>query len=229
MNGSEKPAEEYDMIFKIVIIGDAGVGKTNLLLRYTKGEFKLDSKSTIGVEYAVKQVQVNDQVVRAQFWDTAGQERFRAMTSLYYRGAKGVIIVYDVTRAQTFASVEKWVEEIRRHQPEGETVIMLLGNKCDLDNLRDVPEESARKKAEELGIPFLETSALEGSNVDAAFESIVDVIYNCTHGNPTSPGFGKGGATEPLLIGRKLSNSFYDEEDDGKKESEKGCMKGRCC
>ena len=118
------------------------------------------------------------------------------MTSLYYRGAKGVIIVYDVTRAQTFATVERWVEEVRKHQPEGDTVIMLLGNKADLDNIRDVPEESARKKAEDLNIPFLETSALDGTNVDAAFESIVDVIYNFSQGDsPPSEKMNRTAAT----------------------------------
>ena len=193
MNEVEKGQEaQYDAVYKIVIVGDTGVGKTNLLLRFTKGEFKLDSKATIGVEYAVKEVEIEDQIVRAQFWDTAGQERFRALTSLYYRGAKAVIIVYDVTRAQTFENVDKWIEEVHKHLPGGDTVLMLLGNKSDLHNLRDVAEEAASIKAEELGIPYLETSALEGSNVEAAFESIIDVVYHFSQ---------EGGASKIMLEG----------------------------
>ena len=105
--------DDYDYLFKVVLIGDSGVGKSNLLSRFTRNEFSLESKSTIGVEFATRSMNVDGKTIKAQIWDTAGQERFRAVTSAYYRGAVGALIVYDITRGHTFDNVARWLEELR--------------------------------------------------------------------------------------------------------------------
>ncbi|KAL1202109.1 Ras-related protein RABA1a [Cardamine amara subsp. amara] len=137
---SYKADEEYDYLFKLVLIGDSGVGKSNLLSRFTKNEFNLESKSTIGVEFATKTLKVEGKVVKAQIWDTAGQERYRAITSAYYRGAVGALLVYDVTRQSTFENAARWLRELRGHT-DPNIVVMLIGNKCDLRHLVAVKTE----------------------------------------------------------------------------------------
>ncbi|KAK8476415.1 hypothetical protein V6N11_068368 [Hibiscus sabdariffa] len=121
--------DDYDYLFKVVLIGDSGVGKSNLLSRFTKNEFSLESKSTIGVEFATRSIRVDDKVVKAQIWDTAGQERYRAITSAYYRGAVGALLVYDVTRHVTFENVERWLKELRV------TRLEITEEECNLGNL----------------------------------------------------------------------------------------------
>lgn len=167
---------EYDYLFKIVLIGDSGVGKSNILSRFTRNEFCLESKSTIGVEFATRTLQVEGKTVKAQIWDTAGQERYRAITSAYYRGAVGALMVYDITKKQTFENVQRWLRELRDHA-DSNIVIMLVGNKSDLNHLRAVPESEAQEMAEKDGLTFLETSALEANNVEKAFQTILLDIY----------------------------------------------------
>lgn len=126
-----------------MLIGDSGVGKSNLLSRFTRNEFNLDSKSTIGVEFATRSIQVDTKTIKAQIWDTAGQERYRAITSAYYRGAVGALLVYDITKHQTKDNVTRWLKELRDHADEN-IVIMMVGNKSDLKHLRAVPTEEAK-------------------------------------------------------------------------------------
>ncbi|PNY02237.1 ras-related protein RABA2a-like [Trifolium pratense] len=168
--------EEYDYLFKVVLIGDSGVGKSNLLSRFTRNEFCLESKSTIGVEFATRTLQVEGKTVKAQIWDTAGQERYRAITSAYYRGALGALLVYDVTKPTTFDNVQRWLKELRDHA-DANIVIMLIGNKTDLKHLRAVATEDAQSYAEKEGLSFIETSALEATNVEKAFQTILGEIY----------------------------------------------------
>jgi|UniRef100_A0A2N9EYY8 Ras-related protein Rab-11A len=168
--------EEYDYLFKVVLIGDSGVGKSNLLSRFTRNEFCLESKSTIGVEFATRTLQVEGRTVKAQIWDTAGQERYRAITSAYYRGALGALLVYDVTKPTTFENVSRWLKELRDHA-DSNIVIMLIGNKTDLKHLRAVATEDAQGYAEKEGLSFIETSALEATNVEKAFQTILAEIY----------------------------------------------------
>ncbi|KAK9089049.1 hypothetical protein Scep_028131 [Stephania cephalantha] len=247
--------DDYDYLFKVVLIGDSGVGKSNLLSRFTRNEFSLESKSTIGVEFATRSIRVDDKVVKAQIWDTAGQERFdlfsstsislsakdtvpspavwkiikgkkyfsdlvtttesydventfdlpqvvslelslswgfkdylkldtvalyseryRAITSAYYRGAVGALLVYDVTRHVTFENVERWLKELRDHT-DSNIVIMLVGNKADLRHLRAVSTEDAKSFAEKENTFFMETSALESMNVENAFTEVLTQIY----------------------------------------------------
>uniref|UniRef100_A0A3B4E9J9 Ras-related protein Rab-25 n=1 Tax=Pygocentrus nattereri TaxID=42514 RepID=A0A3B4E9J9_PYGNA len=129
--------------FKLVLIGDSGVGKSNLLSRFTRNEFNLESKSTIGVEFATRSIQVDGKTIKAQIWDTAGQERYRAITSAYYRGAVGALLVYDIAKHLTYENVERWLKELRDHA-DNNIVIMLVGNKSDLRHLRAVPTDEAR-------------------------------------------------------------------------------------
>ncbi|KAL7146894.1 hypothetical protein ABFS83_06G073100 [Erythranthe nasuta] len=171
-----KVDHEYDYLFKIVLIGDSGVGKSNILSRFTRNEFCLESKSTIGVEFATRTLQVEGKTVKAQIWDTAGQERYRAITSAYYRGAVGALVVYDITKRQTFENVQRWLRELRDHA-DSNIVIMLAGNKTDLNHLRMVAERDAQLFAEKEGLSFLETSALEALNVEKAFQTILLDIY----------------------------------------------------
>ena len=168
--------EEYDYLFKIVLIGDSGVGKSNLLSRFTRNEFNLESKSTIGVEFATKSIQAEGKTIKAQIWDTAGQERYRAITSAYYRGAVGALLVYDISKHSTFENVERWLKELRDHA-EANIVVMLVGNKSDLRHLRAVETDEAMAFAEQHNLAFIETSALDASGVDTAFQRILTEIY----------------------------------------------------
>ncbi|KAL9253363.1 Ras-related protein [Drosera capensis] len=173
---ARKAEEDYDYLFKVVLIGDSGVGKSNLLSRFTRNEFCLESKSTIGVEFATRTLQVEGRTIKAQIWDTAGQERYRAITSAYYRGALGALLVYDVTKPTTFDNVSRWLKELRDHA-DANIVIMLIGNKTDLKHLRAVATEDAQSYAEKEGLSFIETSALEATNVEEAFQNILSEIY----------------------------------------------------
>jgi Ras-related protein Rab-11A len=173
---AHKADDEYDYLFKVVLIGDSGVGKSNLLSRFTRNEFCLESKSTIGVEFATRSIQVDGKTIKAQIWDTAGQERYRAITSAYYRGAVGALLVYDITKHVTYENVERWLKELRDHA-DSNIVIMLVGNKSDLKHLRGVSTDDAQAFAEKEGLSFIETSALESTNVEKAFQRILTEIY----------------------------------------------------
>ncbi|KAJ3709224.1 hypothetical protein LUZ61_012929 [Rhynchospora tenuis] len=175
--------EDYEYLFKVVLIGDSGVGKSNLLSRFTRNVFSLDSKSTIGVEFASKSVQIEGKNVKAQIWDTAGQERYRAITSAYYRGALGAVLVYDVTKTNTFENVKRWLRELRDHA-DSNIVVLLVGNKTDLKHLRVVSTEDGAALAESEGLSFVETSALDSTNVEKAFQIILTEIYRIVSKRP---------------------------------------------
>ncbi|NXY85224.1 RAB25 protein, partial [Alcedo cyanopectus] len=156
----------------VVLIGESGVGKTNLLSRFTRNEFNHDSRTTIGVEFSTRTILVGDAAVKAQIWDTAGLERYRAITSAYYRGAVGALVVFDITKHQTYDVVERWLKELYDHAEPG-IVVMLVGNKTDLAQAREVPMEEAKMFADNKGLLFVETSALDSTNVEQAFETIL--------------------------------------------------------
>lgn len=176
MAAAYRAEDDYDYLFKVVLIGDSGVGKSNLLSRFTRNEFSLESKSTIGVEFATRSLNVDSKVIKAQIWDTAGQERYRAITSAYYRGAVGALLVYDVTRHATFESVERWLKELRDHT-DPNIVVMLIGNKSDLRHLVAVSTEDGKSFAQKENLYFMETSALEATNVENAFAEVLTQIY----------------------------------------------------
>ena len=175
--------DEYDYLFKVVLIGDSGVGKSNLLSRFTRNEFNLESKSTIGVEFATRSVTIENKTIKAQIWDTAGQERYRAITSAYYRGAVGALLVYDIAKHLTYENVDRWLKELRDHA-DSNIVIMLVGNKSDLRHLRAVPMDDARVFAERNNLSFIETSALDSTNVEEAFIQILTAIYRIVSQRP---------------------------------------------
>ncbi|KAE9445284.1 hypothetical protein C3L33_22817, partial [Rhododendron williamsianum] len=181
---ARRPDEEYDYLFKVVLIGDSGVGKSNLLSRFTRNECRYvkfvdcGGMCVTGVLICTYSclVQVEGRTVKAQIWDTAGQERYRAITSAYYRGALGALLVYDVTKPTTFENVSRWLKELRDHA-DANIVIMLIGNKTDLKHLRAVATEDAQGYAEKEGLSFIETSALEATNVEKSFQMILSEIY----------------------------------------------------
>ncbi|XP_021724044.1 ras-related protein RABA4d-like [Chenopodium quinoa] len=168
--------QKIDYVFKVVLIGDSAVGKSQLLARFARNEFSVDSKATIGVEFQTKTLVIDQKIVKAQIWDTAGQERYRAVTSAYYRGAVGAMLVYDMTKRQSFDHIARWLDELRGHADKN-IVIMLIGNKCDLASLRAVPVEDAKEFAERENLFFMETSALDSTNVETAFLTVLTEIY----------------------------------------------------
>ncbi|KAI4328951.1 hypothetical protein L6164_021261 [Bauhinia variegata] len=185
--------EKIDYVFKVVVIGDSAVGKTQILSRFAKNEFCFDSKSTIGVEFQTRTVTINGKVIKAQIWDTAGQERYRAVTSAYYRGALGATLVYDITKRASFDHVARWVEELRTHA-DSSIAIMLIGNKGDLVDQRAVPTADAVEFAEDQGLFFSETSALSGENVESAFFKLLEEIYKVISKKALECGNGKTNA-----------------------------------
>jgi small GTP-binding protein len=172
---TEDYKKSYDFLYKIVLIGNSGVGKSNLLLRFARDEFELETKSTIGVEFRSVDVEIDDKIIKAQIWDTAGQERYRAITSAYYRGASGAILVFDITKADTFIQISRWYEELREHTEN--IPIILIGNKFDLSDDRQVPIDLALEYTSKNKILFAETSALTSHNVHDAFTQIIKEIH----------------------------------------------------
>ncbi len=166
----------YTHIAKAVVVGDAAVGKTSLLIRYVKGLFNPTYVLTIGVAFHVKDVVVGDNVLRVQIWDTGGQERFGPIRQLYYRGAKGVLLVYDQSNPDSFDRVDYWLKEVKRGC--GDVPLVLIANKSDLDE--KVKSEEGRKKAKEHSMVFVETSAKEDTNVDFAFSELSKLILKRT-------------------------------------------------
>ena len=165
---TKQKQRDYDYLFKLVLIGDSGVGKSCLLLRFADDAFTESYISTIGVDFRFRTVKIDKKTVKLQIWDTAGQERFRTITSAYYRGADGIIMVYDVTSQESFDHVNDWLKEVNRYASEG-TCKLLVGNKSDRTTEKVVTKERAKEFADDIGVPFLETSAKSAANVEEAF------------------------------------------------------------
>ncbi|XP_013413854.1 ras-related protein Rab-10 [Lingula anatina] len=169
----------YDLLFKLLLIGDSGVGKTCLLFRFSDDAFNTTFISTIGIDFKIKTVELGGKKIKLQIWDTAGQERFHTITTSYYRGAMGIMLVYDITNARTFENISKWLRNIDEHANE-DVEKMILGNKCDMDDKRQVPKERGDAIAREHCIPFLETSAKSNINVEKAFMDLAQAILDKT-------------------------------------------------
>jgi Ras-related protein Rab-1A len=165
--------KSYDYLFKLVLIGDSGVGKSCLLLRFADDNFTDSYISTIGVDFRFRTIHVDKKVIKLQIWDTAGQERFRTITSAYYRGADGIIMVYDVTSRESFDHVEEWLSEVDRYANEN-TAKLLVGNKADLENVVDT--DTAQRFADKIGISLIETSAKNNTNVTTAFQTMANEL-----------------------------------------------------
>ena len=175
-----------DCVYKVLLLGDSTVGKTCVLLKYTDKIFQDTHMMTIGLDYRLKTMKLqNGQDVKLQIWDTAGQDRFRSITKNYYKGSNGIILIYDVTSLKTFENVKSWVSQIHEEISD-KVVIYLVGNKVDMEEERKVTTEEGQKLAEELGVPFIETSAKSGLNIDEIFNDIVERI-NKAFGNIKKP------------------------------------------
>ena len=194
-----------DCVYKVLLLGDTTVGKTCFLMKYTDKTFQDVHISTIGLDYRLKSMKLkNGKNVKLQIWDTAGQDRFRAITKNYYKGANGIILIYDVTNPKTYDNVKSWVSQIRE-EASPNTVVYLCGNKIDMKESRMVKTEDGTKLAEEFGFPFNETSAREGININETFEDLIeriDTVYSKLENN----------------IGKAKKNKLYE-----------GKSKNGCC
>lgn len=169
----------YDLLFKLLLIGDSGVGKTCILFRFSDDAFHTTFISTIGIDFKIKTIELKGKKIKLQIWDTAGQERFRTITQSYYRSANGVVIVYDITKRSSFLSLPRWVEEVRRYT--GCNVpLLLVGNKCDCESLREVTQEEAQALADQYPefMACIETSAKENTNIESVFVTLATELKN---------------------------------------------------
>lgn len=216
---------QIDYVFKIVLIGDSAVGKSQLLARFARNEFALESKATIGVEFQTKTITVDKKVIKAQIWDTAGQERYRAVTSSYYRGAVGALLVYDISKKGTFEHCERWLDELRAHA-DANIFVMLVGNKADIYP-RAVSTDEAKAFAEKHKVAFIETSALESLNVNEAFVQVLTEIYRIVSKRSLDAEGKPGGVGSSITPGVKiLVPSNNDAQQKSAKKTASSCCSG---
>ncbi|KAM4604612.1 RAB3A, member RAS oncogene family, a [Polymixia lowei] len=171
----ESSDQNFDYMFKILIIGNSSVGKTSFLFRYADDSFTPAFVSTVGIDFKVKTIYRNDKRIKLQIWDTAGQERYRTITTAYYRGAMGFILMYDITNEESFNAVQDWSTQIKTYSWDNAQVL-LVGNKCDMEDERVVAAERGRQLSEQLGFEYFEASAKDNINVKQTFERLVDII-----------------------------------------------------
>jgi len=169
--------KEYDYLLKMILIGDTAVGKSSIMGRYVDGNFNHQFVSTIGVDFKVKTIKINDKVVKIQIFDMAGQERFRSIVSVYYKGRHGVVIIFDLTDKESFRNIKIWLHEVDKYSSDNVNKI-LIGNKSDLIDRRRVTFEEAHELAESMGIDYIETSARDNINIDEIFLNIAKNIIN---------------------------------------------------
>jgi len=172
-------AKTYDYLFKLLLIGDSGVGKTCVLFRFSEDAFNTTFISTIGIDFKIRTIEMDNKKIKLQIWDTAGQERFRTITTAYYRGAMGIMLLYDVTNEKSFDNIKNWIRNIEENA-SADVEKMLLGNKCELSSARQVSKERGEQLAVEYGIKFMETSAKTSVNVEEAFHTLARDIKTKT-------------------------------------------------
>ena len=206
--------DEYDMMIKVILIGDSGVGKTNIMSKFLKNQFLENSKATVGVEFGSKLFIHENHKIKAQIWDTAGQEKYKAITGAYYKGSKGALVIYDITRKDTFTNIEKWVNDLKT-TGDPKITIIIIGNKNDLADKRQVTKEEGEEKAKSFGCAFLETSAFSGDNIDKAFDIMVKEIYEKFSSDT--------GGDEQLSPGGKGEDIKLDKEKATDKKKKKCC------
>jgi len=177
----------YDLLFKLLLIGDSGVGKTCILFRFSEDAFNTTFISTIGIDFKIKTIELRGKKIKLQIWDTAGQERFHTITTSYYRGAMGIMLVYDITNSKSFDNIAKWLRNIDEHANE-DVERMILGNKADMEDKRVVSKERGEAIAREHNIKFLETSAKTNINIETAFIELAEAILDKSNVQETKPG-----------------------------------------
>ena len=220
-------SSEYDYLFKLLLIGDSGVGKSCLLLRFADHTYTESYISTIGVDFKIRTIELDGLTIKLQIWDTAGQERFRTITSSYYRGAHGIMLVYDVTDLESFTNVKQWLNEIDRYASDGVNRL-LVGNKCDLTKRKAVDYQTAREFADRLEMSFIEASAKASTNVEKAFLVLTSEIKQRMAAKGGAKGAeGKaamgGGAASSASVGKTGGVDLRSHRDAG------GASKGGCC
>jgi len=190
-------AKAYDYLFKLLLIGDSGVGKTSVLFRFSDDAFNSTFISTIGIDFKIRTIELGDKKIKLQIWDTAGQERFRTITTAYYRGAMGILLVYDITNEKSFENIKTWIKNIEQHA-SADVEKMILGNKCDMEDKRKISTAQGEQLAKEYNVKFMETSAMNRTNVERAFTEIASDIKQKMDSRdvaPISDPNSRGGAT----------------------------------
>ena len=176
-----------ECVYKVLLLGDSTVGKTCFLMKYTDKTFQDIHMATIGLDYRLRSMKLKSgKSIKLQIWDTAGQDRFRAITKNYYKGSHGIILIYDITNTQSFENVKTWVNQIRE-EASSNVIIYIAGNKVDMEDERKVDRDDGEKLAEELGFPFVETSAKNGININETFEDLVERIDKVYGNIPQKP------------------------------------------
>ena len=200
----EISSKQYDDLFKIVIIGDSGVGKSCLLLRFADDTFTDNFYTTIGVDFRFKCVQINEKKIKLQIWDTAGQERFKTVTSAYYRGADGILIVYDQTDKNSFDHLNDWLDDILKYTTD-EPIKLIIGNKDDLNEQKVISDDDIRNFVNKTNIEIVKTSAKSAFQVNYAFEKLTQKLINSREGKKVNSGYN---LEQTPLEGKFAQNNF---------------------
>jgi len=208
----------YSYLFKYIVIGESNVGKSCLLLQFIDKRYKAQHDPTIGVEFGTKNLSIQNTTIKLQVWDTAGQESFRSITRAYYRGSIVALLVYDITKRDTFENLGKWIDDAKTFSNE-QTIIVLIGNKCDLAEQREIPTEEGQKFAKDNGMLFMETSARTGFNVENAFRTAAENIYEKIESGKIDPTQDSCG----IKLGPLAQMNQSSETTQGKSVKKRGC------
>ena len=206
----------YDVACQLLIIGDSCVGKTSLLTRYTTGTFKEEYIATVGIDYYTKNETINDKIISIKLWDTVGQERYKALTQNFFKNAEGVMVVYDITKVDSFDNLKFWINSIKQNMENKNIIIpvIIIGNKVDMENLREISNENAENYAKENNYKYFETSAKTGEGIDNAVRELVNQVLNHSNNN---------------LDEQKESRKNSIQLNDKKKEKKEKKKKKKCC
>ena len=216
--------QDFDYLFKVVIVGDSGVGKSNILLRFTENNFSFSFHPTIGVDFKIKTFKHENFTIKLQLWDTAGQERFKNVANTYYKGAHAVLLVYDITNPVTFKNLETWINEVEKY---ADCLLerLLIGNKCDLDDQRKVSQSEAKDFAKKIGVNFLETSAKDTINIEEAFQCLVRESIEAVNKKKATGGMVDNRSPVKNMEGNRV---VLTKGDDAQRAAENTKKKG-CC
>ena len=206
----------YDVACQLLIIGDSCVGKTSLLTRYTTGTFKEEYIATVGIDYYTKNETINDKIISIKLWDTVGQERYKALTQNFFKNAEGVMVVYDITKVESFDNLKFWINSIKQNMENKNIIIpvIIIGNKVDMEDMREISNENAENFAKENNYKYFETSAKTGEGIDNAVRELVNQVLNHSNNN---------------LDEQKESRKNSIQLNDKKKEKKEKKKKKKCC